>query len=160
MFFLAYFKCNYSFFISKIFLITDTGCDCFNSRCKRNVRKFVKCMLQYNIGTIPLSTRKEKHYSLTLYHMHSQCNKHVQTGGAGNWGRLQPVMGCNVRYIPASSVSKCREKSSCRRFSRHNSYSDLVIISELYDLLTLWNHEFSKCYHKQFKKFMSVNTCQ
>ena len=53
---------------------------------KESVRKFVICILQYNVGTIPLNTRKERHYSATLYHMHSQCNKHLQAGGAETQG--------------------------------------------------------------------------
>jgi len=43
-------------------------------------------MLQYSVGTIPLNTRKERHCSVTLYHMHSHCNKHLQTGGVETQG--------------------------------------------------------------------------
>jgi len=45
-------------------------------------------MLQYIVGTIPLNTRKERHYSVTLYHMHIQ---RLQAGGAETQGWLWPM---------------------------------------------------------------------
>jgi hypothetical protein len=47
-------------------------------------------------------------------------------------------------YIAAGLVSKRRRDWSSGRLSRGYSYNDLVMVSELFDLLILWIHEFSK----------------
>jgi hypothetical protein len=122
--------------------ITDTGCDCFNLEVqKESVRKFVICNVTVKCRDYTATYKKGKtllsNSIICRANVTNICRLVVQKPKADN------SLWWVVMYIRASSVSKLRRRSSCRRSSRDVSYSDLVMISELYDQ-TFWNLEFSK----------------